>query len=516
MAIELNPAMHNQDAALGVPTTRTRTWALALLAFAFGAASVLAFAPFGQFWIMPLALLALLWLVDTARTRRAAAMMGFLFGAGFFIFGVSWVYVSLHQFGGMPAALAALATLIFCLILALFPAAAAYLLKLFRSGALAYIVAFPVLWVLGEWARGSVSAGFPWNAAGYSQTPATPLAGYAPLLGVFGVSLMVGLSAGLAYWAYRSKRFAAAVLALALLWGGGAMLQGVAYTRPTGAPISVSLLQGNVAQETKFVPDKALATLALYERMILASDARLIVLPETAFALFHDELPPGYLDRLRAHALLQGSDIIAGVPQFASGRERNDYYNAAFNLGSAPTQFYRKHHLVPFGEYLPLRPVFGWVLDFLHIPLSDFSRGETIQPPFPVAGQQLAVNICYENVFGNEIAAALPHATLLANLTNDAWFGRSLGPQQHLQIAQMRALETGRMMLRATNTGVTAIIDTRGRIVARAPEYVVTSLNGTVQGYAGMTPYAYVKNHWLWSLPAVLLLLWWWQRRKPA
>lgn len=504
--------MSNPDAALGVPQTRTRAAARLVLAFALGALSVLAFAPFSQFWITPLALFGVLWLVDTAHTRRAAATLGFSFGAGFFVFGVSWVYVSLHQFGGMPAALAALATLIFCLILALFPAAAAYLLKLFRPGALRYIVAFPALWVLGEWARGSISAGFPWNAAGYSQSPGTPLAGYAPWLGVFGVSLMVALSAGLAYWAYRSKRFAAAALALAGLWGGGAVLQSVDYTRPIGAPISVSLLQGNVAQEIKFVPDKALATLALYERMVLASQAQLIVLPETAFALFYDELPPGYLDRLRAHALLQGADIIAGVPQFAPGRERNDYYNAAFNLGNAPTQFYRKHHLVPFGEYLPLRPVFSWVLDFLHIPLSDFSRGQTEQPPFPVAGQQLAVNICYENVFGNEIAAALPRATLLANLSNDAWFGHSLGPQQHLQIAQMRALETGRMMLRATNTGVTAIIDRRGRIVARAPEYVVTSLNGTVQGYTGMTPYAYVKNYWLWLLPAVLALIWWRQR----
>lgn len=508
--------MLNQKAALGVPGARTRPLARAVFAFVLGALSVLAFAPFSQFWLIPIALFGLLWLVEGVATRRAAAMLGFSFGAGFFLFGVSWVYVSLHQFGGMPAALAALATLIFCLVLALFPAAATYLLKLFRSDALRYVVAFPALWVLGEWARGSISAGFPWNAAGYSQSPGTPLAGYAPLLGVFGVSLMVALSAGLAFWAYRSKRFVGAAAILALLWGGGAMLQTLSYTRPAGVPITVSLLQGNVAQETKFVPDKALATLALYERMVLASQAQLIVLPETAFALFHDELPPGYLDRLRAHALLHGSDIIAGVPQFTPGRARDDYYNAAFNLGAAPTQFYRKHHLVPFGEYLPLRPVFSWVLDFLHIPLSDFSRGEIDQPPFPVAGQQLAVNICYENVFGNEIAAALPRATLLANLSNDAWFGHSLGPQQHLQIAQMRALETGRMMLRATNTGVTAIIDRSGRILARAPEYVVTSLNGTVQGYTGMTPYAYVKNYWLWLLPATLLVLWWRQRRGEA
>lgn len=485
-----------------------------LLAAALGAASVLAFAPFRLFWLLPLTLAGLFLLFERSASRRGAALTGFVFGLAFFLVGVSWVYISLHEFGSMPAPLAATATLLFCTILALSQAFVGYAQSYFRFGLLKYAAVVPALWVLGELGRGSISAGFPWNAVGYAQSPGTPLAGFAPLLGSYGVSWAVALSAGMLTYAVLRRRFLVPVTALVALWISGALLQNIAWTRPAGAPISVSLLQGNVEQETKFVPEKALATLALYREMVFASKAKLIVLPETAFAVFYDELPASYIESLRRYAVAQGADIISGVPEFAASGSETDYYNAAINIGAAPTRFYRKYHLVPFGEYLPLRPAFAWVLDFLHIPLSDFSRGTLGQPPMEVAGQKLAVNICYENVFGEEIVRALPEATLLANLSNDAWFGHSLGPQQHLQIAQMRALESGRYMLRATNTGVTAIIDQRGRIVSRAPEYVVTTLNGTAQGYTGMTPFAYVRNHWMWALPIIVLLSYFIQTRR--
>lgn len=484
-----------------------------LLATALGVASVLAFAPFRLFWLLPLTLAGLFFLFEHAPTRRRAALIGFTFGLAFFLVGVSWVFISLHDFGGMPAALAAAATLLFCMILALSQAFVGYIQSYFRAGLMKYVLVMPALWVWGELGRGSVSAGFPWNAAGYAQSPGTPLAGFAPIVGAYGVSWTVALSAGLIALAMTRRRFLVSVLGLAALWSAGALLQTVAWTQPTGAPIPVSLLQGNVAQETKFVPDKAIATLALYKQMIFASKARLIILPETAFAVFFDELPKSYIESLRQHALANQADIISGVPEYVPGRGASEYYNAAINIGASPMRFYRKYHLVPFGEYLPLRPAFAWVLEFLHIPLSDFSRGQLGQPPMNVAGQKLAVNICYENVFGEEIVRALPEATLLANLSNDAWFGHSLGPQQHLQIAQMRALEAGRYMLRATNTGVTAIIDQRGRIVSRAPEYVVTTLNGTVQGYAGMTPFAYIRNNWMWLLPIIVLIAYAVQRK---
>lgn len=493
---------------------RVRVMVNLLIASALGAASVLAFAPYRAFWLLPFTLAGLFLLFERSQTRRGAAWTGFVFGLAFFLVGVSWVYISLHQFGGMPSALAATATLLFCVILALSHAFVGYVQAYFRSGLIKYAVVIPALWVLGELGRGSISAGFPWNAAGYSQNPGTPLAGFAPILGVYGVSWMLATTAGLFTFAILQKRGITALVGIATLWLSGAALNTIEWTKPLGAPIQVSLLQGNVAQETKFVPERALATLDLYESMVLASKADLIVLPETAFALFFDELPKSYIARLQAHALTSGSDIIAGVPEFVAGRDKTDYYNAAINIGSAPMRFYRKSHLVPFGEYLPLRPAFAWVLDFLHIPLSDFSRGTLGQPSMPVAGQKVAVNICYENVFGEEIVQALPEATMLANLTNDAWFGHSLGPQQHLQIAQMRALESGRYMLRATNTGVTAIIDQRGRIAARAPEYVVATLNGTVQGYTGMTPFAYMRNRWMWALPLIVLAAYVVQRKK--
>lgn len=485
-----------------------------LLAAALGAASVLAFAPFRLFWLLPLTLAGLFLLFERAPTRRRAGLIGFTFGLAYFLVGVSWVYISLHDFGGMPALLAGAATLLFCAILALAPAFVGYAQGYFRAGWSKYALVIPSLWVLGELGRGSISAGFPWNAVGYAHSPGTPLAGFAPLLGAYGVSWAVALSAGLITLALLRRQFLVPGIALAALWSASAALQTIAWTQPIGAPTSVSLLQGNVAQETKFMPDKALATLELYRQMVFASKAQLIVLPETAFALFYDELPKAYIESLREYALANKADIISGVPEYVPGRDASEYYNAAINIGAAPMRFYRKAHLVPFGEYLPWRPAFAWVLEFLHIPLSDFSRGQLGQPPMPVAGQKLAVNICYENVFGEEIIRALPEATLLANLSNDAWFGHSLGPQQHLQIAQMRALESGRFMLRATNTGVTAIIDQRGRIVSRAPEYVVTTLNGTVQGYAGMTPFARLRNNWMWLLPLLIFVAYMIQRKN--
>jgi apolipoprotein N-acyltransferase len=192
-----------------------------------------------------------------------------------------------------------------------------------------------------------------------------------------------------------------------------------------------------------------------------------------------------------------------GVPELdRSGR----YFNSVMSFGTAPTQGYRKHHLVPFGDYFPLRPVLGWMMDLMQIPMSDFSHGEPVQVPLRVAGQKIAVNICYEDAFGEEVIRQLPEATLLANFTNDAWWGDSLGPEQHLQIAQLRALEAGRPMLRATNTGVTAIIDSKGRVVASAPQFVKTVVEGNVQGHAGSTPYVRWGNYGFLALSALMLL----------
>lgn len=478
--------------------------AVLLLAFLLGALTVAGFAPLHLFPlpVMTLALLFRLWL---RAGRRLSSLLGFAFGMGYFGAGVSWVYVSLHDFGAMPAPLAVAATVLFCAVLALFPALAGLVQALAaRGGAARALLVAPAAWALLEWARGWVLTGFPWLSAGYSQVPASPLAGYAPILGVYGVSLAVAVSAGalaLVLAGGRKSRLAG-LSAVVALWLAGFGLQQVEWTHPVGQPVTVSLLQGNIPQDLKWSAERVQGSLDTYRRLALASESRLVILPETALPLFRDEVPRPYLETLAAHARRQNGDMIVGIPESSGPGE---YYNSAFSLGTAPSQTYRKSHLVPFGEYLPLRPLFGWVLNYLHIPLSDFSRGPQSQQPMRVAGQQVAVDICYEDVFGEEIIRQLPQATLLANLSNDAWFGRSLGPQQHLQIAQMRALETGRYMLRATNTGVTAIIDQRGEVLQRAPEFTAVALTGQAQGFGGQTPFVRFGNAAF--LPLALLLL---------
>jgi apolipoprotein N-acyltransferase len=427
---------------------------------------------------------------------------------------VSWVYVSLHFYGGMAMPLAALFTLLFCLYLACFPAAvAAVLARLPAPTAAKWMLAFPALWALSEWVRGWFLSGFPWLAFGYSQVPHPPFAAYMPVLGVFGVSIVCAAAAGALAWlaegAMRRREregrraMIQAALVLAALALGGAALHPVAWTQPSTPPTNVALLQGNIPQEMKWRPERAIATLDTYLRLALASDAQLIVLPETALPMLNVDVPRAYLQALGDHARARGGDLLVGVPELEESTGR--YFNSVMTLGSAPPQAYRKHHLVPFGDYFPLRPLLGWVMEILHIPMSDFSHGEPVQEPLEVAGQKVAANICYEDAFGEEVIRQLPQATLLANFTNDAWWGDSIASKQHLQIAQARSLETGRPMLRATNTGVTAIIDARGRIAAAAPEFATATVSGQVAGHSGSTPYVRWGNGGFLALAALML-----------
>ncbi len=471
----------------------------AFVAFVLGAASVLGFAPF-YFFPLPIVTLALLlYLWNQLERRLAAFLVGFAFGLGFFGFGTSWIYVSLHDFGAMPILLAGTATLLFCALFALFPALAGLFLAPIKTSPLSkQVLLFPAVWVLLEWIRSWIFTGFPWLAVGYSQAPLSPLAGYAPLLGVFGVSFFCALSAGLlslmiGMHAFRKR----CVLLLVALWLVGFGLKQIEWTQPSGSALEVSLLQGNIPQEIKWREDQLVNTLETYRRLVDESTGQLIILPETAFPLFYHHVPKIYLEKFTAHAEKNGGDLLIGLPERT---DNNHYYNSVLSFGGSPTQIYRKSHLVPFGEFIPLRPVFGWLLDVLQIPLLDFSRGSPEQRPLKVAGQQVAVNICYEDAFGEEVIRQLPQATLLANFSNDAWFGKSMAPMQHLQISQMRALETGRYMLRATNTGVTAVINPRGEVLSQLPLFTTATLQHEVRGYSGATPYV------LWGNYAVLLL----------
>jgi apolipoprotein N-acyltransferase len=466
-------------------------------AFLLGAASVLGFAPFLLFPI-PIVALALLVRLWQGATPRMAALQGYAFGAGLFLAGVSWVYVSMHVFGGMPLLLAGLAAVLFCCVLALFPALAGYVFaRLRRDRILADALLAAAAWTLAEWLRGWVLTGFPWLAFGYAQTPPSPLAGYAPLLGTYGVGFIAALIAALAGLTFgRRGRWLPSGAAIATLLAVGLGLTSTEWTQPSGKPVSVSLLQGNIEQSLKWRPERLQQSLDTYLRLARAHPAQLVVLPETALPLMLDQLPRDYVAELRRAAPGGKGDVLLGIAaQDAQGR----YYNSAVGFTTEGIQSYRKSHLVPFGEFTP--PAFAWTLALLKIPMSNFSPGATVQPPLVLAGEKVAVNICYEDVFGEEIIRALPGATLLVNLSNTAWFGDSLAQPQHLQIAQMRALETGRFMLRATNTGMTAIVNPRGRVERVLAPFGEGALVGEVSGYTGATPYV------RWGNAAALLLV---------
>jgi len=468
---------------------------IALLA---GAATVLAFAPVG-FYPLALASFAVLVHLWMRAAPRACFRSGFAFGLGLFGGGVSWVYVSLSQFGGMPAPLAGLATFLFCAFIALFPAAAGWLQARVPAadGARACLV-IPAAWTLFEWLRGWILTGFPWLSAGYAAT-GWPPEGYAPVLGVYGLSFLTLSLAGM-LWALITKKQILLFVVLVAVLGAGQALRAVDWTAPVGEPVRAALLQGNIEQEMKFRPERYARILETYARLAEETSARLIILPETAVPRFYDGVEPEYLARLDAAAKRNGGDLLLGVPY----REAQDrYYNSVVTLGTAPRQVYHKVHLVPFGEFVP--PGFGWVLHVLQIPLSDFSRGSPAQTPLAVAGQRVAVNICYEDAFGDETARSLPEATLLVNVSNVAWFGDSLAPSQHLQIARLRAIETGRMHLTATNSGVTAAIDRDGRVLAQLPQFAAGRLEIAAQGYAGATPYVRLRD-WPTLVGALLAL----------
>ncbi|MDP2787054.1 MAG: apolipoprotein N-acyltransferase [Pseudomonadota bacterium] len=494
-----------------------------------GALASLGYAPIGWFPLPILTLAGLFWLARNAAPGRAF-LLGWAYGLGLFLAGVAWVYVSLSTYGGMPAPVAALATLLFCAFVALLPALALSLgARLASPGWQRMVLALPATWALLEWTRGWLLTGFPWLALGYSQVPESPLAGYAPVLGVYGVTLLAALSAGALTVIAQSARSAIpcrqpgvgacrqgiadlrSLSFLVVLWLGGWGLQQIDWTQPTGAPVSVALLQGNISQEMKFRPEKLDETLRHYARAVLSSQARLIILPETALPVFRSDIPRDYLAMLGDHAQGRGGDVLLGIPE-DDGRDASvanpngsaRYYNSVVSLGSSPEGGYRKAHLVPFGEFVPFG--FRWAVDMMSIPLGDFARGDADQPPMAAAGEKLAVNICYEDVFGEERIHAARASTLLVNVSNDAWFGDSWAPWQHMQIGAMRSLEAGRWQLRANNTGITAILDDKGRVRAQLAPFTTGTLSGNAQGRSGETPYL-VWGNWAFLVLLAALLL---------
>ncbi len=504
------------------PARRPAAWVDGLLAAALGALQTLAFVHTAA-WPLPLLTLAwLVWRLDAATPRRAAWLAG-CYGSAWLAAGVWWLFISMHRYGGLPAPLAAAAVALLSAALSLYLAAAGAAYARWRRGGAGDLLLFAALWLLAELARGVWFTGFPWVAAGYAQVDG-PLAALAPWLGVYGMGAAVAVvAAAAARLVHTRGRSWGAALAVALLLGGGTLAgKGGDFTRPSGT-LSVALLQSNVAQDIKFDPEHLPQALAWVARELLQADAELVVAPETAVPLLPFQLTdfaPGYWEGLQQHFAAPGRAALVGVPlgDFDSG-----YTNSVAGLSAGEPYRYDKWHLVPFGEFIPTG--FRWFTQMMNIPLGDFARGLTHPPAFHFAGQRIGPNICYEDLFGEELARRFVRAgqapTLLANVSNIGWFGDSIAVQQHLHISRLRTLELQRPMLRATNTGATAIIDHQGVVTAQLAPHTRGVLTGQVQGREGLTPYAAWAGRlglWpLWALGAAgLLMAMVWPRRQAA
>ncbi len=467
----------------------------AVLALVAGALLPLAFAPFFSDYplcgaALAVVLLTVLLGLWEGASPAQAAVRGGLFGIGAYGVGISWVFISLHHYGHAPLLFAGITTTLLVALMALYPAVMGYLVARYAPTGVVYrvVIWIPALWVFLEWVRSWLFTGFPWLALGYSQID-SPLAGFAPYGGVFAVSFAVMVSAGLLYLVLYSTCYPRLgwIVAFALLWLAAGGLSRIEWVSATGTPLRISLIQGNIAQDQKFRPDQLDRTLQRYTQLSMQATPHsdVIIWPETAIPILYDDAR-SLIEALSDHARQNQVDYLIGVP--SGSWDSGVFHNSVISIGQVPG-FYHKHRLLPFGEYIPLRALLGFFHDWVEIPMADFTPGNRYQPLLQSAGQPVGVSICFEAVFGSEIRRSLPTAHWLVNVSNDAWFGHSLAPYQHLQIARMRALEAGRYLVRATNTGISAVINERGHVLTRAPFNHTAVIRQTVRPLQGATPY---------------------------
>lgn len=482
-----------------------------LLPFLLGAVSTLAYSPFKLFPLNLLALAALFELWDRAETPREAAWRGWVFGVGGFGTGIYWIFISVHDMGHGPTWLGVGATLLLVAYCALYPALVGYVvtrwtppMRLLRG-----LLVLPAAWVLGELLRAWLFTGFPWLSLGYAWV-GTGLRSVGPILGVFGISWVVALFAGLAWMLFRGgsiPRLVSAVLIIVLAGIIWVLPKPLTWTHDAGPSMEVTLIQGDVPQNEKWQPQYFQPTLQRYVKLTQDStNSRLIIWPEAAIPGLYGELKGVFFDPLGQMLAKQHQTLLTGV--LIHDKQNGDYYNSAVALGADHGR-YDKRHLVPFGEYYPLPGFIRSLLgDVVQLPYSDLSSGTAHEAPLTLAGQKAGVLICYEDAFSRDALTEMPQATLLINISNDAWFGRSIGPWQHLQMARMRALETGRPLLRDTNTGVTAVVGPQGSLDALAPQFRVERLTDTIVPRAGSTPFVAMGGDWpLWLASAFCVVI---------
>ncbi len=497
------------------PSARGTTLQGLVLA-ALGALQTLAFVHTRAWWLPLLTVAVLAWRLHRSTGPRQAAWLGWCFGTGWLTAGTWWLFISLYRYGHLPAWLAAAAVGALAGLLSLYLAAAAAAYRHWRRGNTFDAALFAAVWLLAEVARALIFTGFPWVASGYAQVDG-PLAALAPWVGVYGIGAVLAALAVLlarAVTARGSGRWAGPVVAAAALAACAVLGPGEHTT--AGRTLNVQLLQPNVAQDEKFALDRMPATLQWVATRLLATRADLVVAPETAVPLLPDDLErvaPGYWRALQQRFAQGPQAALVGVPL---GDFDRGYTNSVAGLSTAsagaPDRAYRydKLHLVPFGEFVPWG--FRWFTELMRIPLGDFTRGVPAPPSFEVLGERAAPNICYEDLFGEELALRFADParapTLFVNVSNIGWFGNTIAVDQHLAISRMRALEFQLPMVRATNTGATAIIDHRGQVQARLPAFQQAVLDGPVQGRQGLTPFArWASLFGLWPLIGSALLV---------
>ncbi|MFO1341320.1 MAG: apolipoprotein N-acyltransferase [Burkholderiaceae bacterium] len=498
-------------------------WPLALLLA--GALHTAAFAPLEWWWLQIAAVAVLAEGVRTA-TPGQAAWRGWAFSLGWLSSGLWWLYISMHDYGAMPALMAAAAVALLAAALSLYLAGAMALFARWRHGtAWCDGLGFAACWLLAELARAQWFTGFPWIASGYAHSSG-PLAALAPWVGVYGMGAAAALlAAALAQWLPRlfrhpSAAASPALAGLAVLLPGAAALAPNEFTQAAGT-LRVSLLQPNVPQDLKFDPERIVGNMAALKGQLLAAQGELVVTPESVLPVPKDQLDTAYWQQLIAPFTAppaNGRPRAALIGTFL-GNEREGYVNSLVGVSAAGEGYtYGKRHLLPFGEFIPTG--FRWFVDLMQIPLGDQASGRN-EAPFVVAGQRLRPLICYEDLFGEDFAASVVgpgSATVLVNASNLAWFGHRMIQDQHLQFSRLRALEFQRPLVRATNTGSTAVVDHHGRVTDRLPPDTLATLDAVVEGRQGATPYA----RWLaafglgplWLLALLALAAPWLQRRR--
>ena len=489
-----------------------------LIFFLIGCLTTLAFEPFGLSLLVPLVLIPFLYVCLT-NSPKDSAKHAFWFGFGLFLSGTYWIYISVVIYGNAHISIALFLMLGLVLIMSTYFWLLGWLTSRLVHGEPWYLFAVaPATWVIIEWARGWLFTGFPWMALGYSQIDSS-LAGWAPVLGVYGVSAMIVLSSAALLVAImtRGRQQIVAIALVVLPSLTGAMLKVVDWTEPDGEPLTATIIQGGVSQDRKWLREEREPTLRHYrDQTIKAANSDIVLWPEVAVPAVDDQVE-GYIQALESIARIGGQTVLFGILERITERTTEaKVANSIFAVNGVDRQVYRKRHLVPFGEYFPVPPEVRKWMAMANLPHKDLWAGEAEQPLIRTQnGIALSAAICYEDAYAAEMLYAFPEAGLIINVSNDAWFGDSIAPHQHLQIARMRSLETGRYTLRAANTGISGFIGPKGKVHESGPQFTAVTMTREVQPMKGATPYVAAGN---WP---ILIICWvvlgvFWVRSRAA